>query len=81
MDKINYDCPKILPLVYDESLSYYEVLCKLVDKVNDVIDFKNLTLITDTSYNEDTETLKFSIRGEDKINSATYDAQKESVNF
>ena len=43
MDKINYDCPKILPLVYDESLSYYEVLCK--------------------------------------INSATYDAQKESVNF
>ena len=25
---------KVLPLVYDESLSYYEVLCKLVDYIN-----------------------------------------------
>ena len=65
MDKINYDCPKILPLVYDESLSYYEVLCKLVDKVNDVIDFKNLTLITDMKYSEDTEVLTFYVRGEE----------------
>ena len=29
--------PKILPLVYDESLSYYETICKLIDKVNEVI--------------------------------------------
>ena len=28
---------KILPLVYDDSLSYYEVLCKLKDKINEVI--------------------------------------------
>lgn len=27
-------CQKVLPLVYDESLSYYEVLCKLVDYLN-----------------------------------------------
>lgn len=26
-------CQKILPLVYDESISYYEVLCKLIDYV------------------------------------------------
>jgi hypothetical protein len=32
-------CQKVLPLVYDESLSYYEVLCKLTDKMNEVIDF------------------------------------------
>ena len=30
--------PKILPLVYDESLSYYECVCQLVNKVNEVID-------------------------------------------
>ena len=30
-------CFKVMPLVYDESLSYYEVLCKLTDKLNDVI--------------------------------------------
>lgn len=28
---------KVLPLVYDDSLSYYELLCKVVDKLNDVI--------------------------------------------
>lgn len=30
-------CQKILPLVYDQSLSYYEVVCKLVDKVNELV--------------------------------------------
>lgn len=27
-------CHKILPLVYDESLSYYEVLCKVITNIN-----------------------------------------------
>lgn len=36
--KIRYWCYKILPLVYDDSLSYYEVLNKLTDKVNEIID-------------------------------------------
>lgn len=31
-------CHKILPLVYDDSLSYYEVLCKLMHKINDLIE-------------------------------------------
>jgi len=31
-------CYKVLPLVYDDSLSYYEVLCKVVDYINDLID-------------------------------------------
>lgn len=30
-------CQKVLPLVYDDSLSYYEVLCKLKSKVNELI--------------------------------------------
>lgn len=32
---------KILPLVYDESLSYYEVLCKFSAKLNEVIETIN----------------------------------------
>lgn len=34
-------CQKILPAVYDDSLSYYELLCKTVDKLNDVIEQSN----------------------------------------
>ena len=30
-------CQKVLPLVYDESLSYYETLCKVVTYINDLI--------------------------------------------
>ena len=31
-------CQKVLPLVYDESLSYYEVLCKVCDYINQLIE-------------------------------------------
>lgn len=31
-------CYKVLPLVYDDSLSYYEVLCKVTDYINKLID-------------------------------------------
>lgn len=31
-------CFKVLPLVYDDSLSYYEVLCKVVDYINKLIE-------------------------------------------
>ena len=30
-------CQKVLPLVYDNSLSYYELLCKVVNYLNEVI--------------------------------------------
>lgn len=30
-------CQKILPAVYEDSLSYYEVLCKVMEKLNEVI--------------------------------------------
>ena len=32
---------KVLPLVYDNSLSYYEVLCKLTNKINELVDTVN----------------------------------------
>lgn len=34
-------CKKILPLVYTDSLSYYETLCSFVAKLNEVVDFVN----------------------------------------
>lgn len=34
-------CQKILPLTYDDSLSYYETLCKISEKLNEVIDQVN----------------------------------------
>lgn len=76
MNKINnipyYRCQKILPLVYDDSLSYYENLCKLTSKMNEIIDdindgfealipqkideFFNKIMI-DAIYNESEETI------------------------
>lgn len=48
-------CHKVLPLVYDDSLSYYEVLCRVFDYLNKVIDATNGTI-------EDVEELKSDLR-------------------
>lgn len=34
-------CQKVLPAVYDDSLSYYELLCKVIKYLNDVIKLTN----------------------------------------
>lgn len=34
LQPFRYWCQKVLPLVYDNSLSYYELLCKVVDYLN-----------------------------------------------
>ena len=39
--KFRFWCQKVLPLVYDNSLSYYEVLCKVVKYLNGLIDDVN----------------------------------------
>lgn len=44
-------CYHVLPLVYDDSLSYYEVLCKVVDYINKLID-------QDRVFGEEIENLK-----------------------
>lgn len=36
-EPIKFWCFKVLPLVYDDSLSYLEVLCKMKDKLNEMI--------------------------------------------
>ena len=62
---------KVLPLVYDDSLSYYEVLAKLTGKVNEVIENVNNNLeeyikenlpeiYADTLYDSVTKTIIFS---------------------
>ena len=38
IEKVKFWCFKVLPLVYDDSLSYYEVLCKVVKKLNEMVD-------------------------------------------
>ena len=35
-------CQHVLPLVYDDSLSYYELLCKVIHYINDMVDGLNL---------------------------------------
>ena len=44
-------CAKVLPLVYDDSLSYYEVVCKIAKDLQTVIEH-------DLEQDEDIETLK-----------------------
>lgn len=42
MDKVLIPCSaKILPVSYDDSLSYYEQLCKLTNKMNELVEFIN----------------------------------------
>lgn len=56
VDSFRFWCQKVLPLVYDDSLSYYELLCKVVNYLNNTIADVN-TLGTDVdnlnrAYNE-----------------------------
>ena len=36
-EPVKFWCFKVLPLVYDDSLSYYEVLCKIREKLNEMV--------------------------------------------
>ena len=38
LNTFKFWCQKVLPLVYDDSLSYYEILCKVVDYINNMIE-------------------------------------------
>lgn len=65
-------CQKVLPLVYDDSLSYYETLCKLTAKMNEIItaiddNFDSILreeldkLFVNAMYDANTETLILSV--------------------
>lgn len=66
---------KILPLVYDESLSYYEAIAKVAGKTNELIDFFNESLETilreklddlfiDALYDPETENITLVLGGQ-----------------
>ena len=76
MEKLKYWVHKILPLTYDDSLSYYEVLAKVSAKLNEVIDYVQETIYAnirsimsrafiDVSYDETTETISLYFNTED----------------
>lgn len=58
MRPFGFWCQKILPLVYDQSLSYYEVLCKVRDYINNLIQ-------QDIVFGEELESLQKEV---DKLN-------------
>ena len=37
IEKVKFWCHKVIPLIYDDSLSYYEVVCKVAYAINEVI--------------------------------------------
>lgn len=76
MEKVRFRCNKILPTVYDDSLSYYESICKLVGKVNELVEYTNTKLeaeiegyirenlggiFADMLYDENTKTIYFNL--------------------
>lgn len=42
ISNFRYWCQKILPAVYDDSLSYYELLAKIYEKLNEIIEKENI---------------------------------------
>ena len=42
LHEFQFWCQKVIPLVYDNSLSYYEVLCKAIDYLNESIANQNV---------------------------------------
>ena len=51
LTEFRFWCFKVLPLVYDDELSYYEVICKCVDYINNLIE-------NDKAISDDIEQLK-----------------------
>ena len=62
-------CQKVLPLVYDESLSYYEVLCKVQQKLNELIKINNE--IRDEAHKEYVEILETAKQVTEAVTTAT----------
>ena len=54
-DFFRFWCYKVLPLVYDDSLSYYEILCKMVTYINNLIE-------TDKLQNDEIDKLKHQLQ-------------------
>lgn len=58
MRQFRYWCQKVLPLVYDDSLSYYEVLCKVVTYINELIEQDKIIIEELEGLRKDLETVQ-----------------------
>lgn len=61
LQRLQFWCQKVIPLVYDDSLSYYELLCKVVNYINDMIDNQNAMNQLLTQYGQDINQLKIDV--------------------
>ena len=65
-------CQPILPAVYEDSLSYYESICKLIAKINELVDAVNnikLDILDEANAYTDEEIRKMESRVNDAVNS------------
>ena len=83
IDKIKYWCNKILPLVYDDSLSYYEVLCKTSAKLNEVITSTNGLLDAWDTYKNDIDAAfgEYTAELDKKFNDLTDELHNEFARY
>lgn len=58
LQRLQFWCQKVIPLVYDDSLSYYELLCKVVKYINDMINNQNSMNEILQQYGQDIKQLK-----------------------
>ena len=76
IERLRWRCYQIIPLVFDEALSYYEVLCKGAKKTNELIDFVNEMAETVQSNTEDIEELKTTVEDiTDKTNYTIFEGE------
>lgn len=65
-------CQPILPAVYEDSLSYYEDICKLIAKINELVDVVNnikVDMLDEANAYTDEEIRKMESRVNDAVNS------------
>lgn len=58
LSSFRFWCQKVLPLVYDDSLSYYELLCRVVNYINNIIENMDALNEDVTALKDDMDTLR-----------------------
>lgn len=72
--RLHFWCQKVLPLVYDDSLSYYELLCKVVKYLNDHIELINTLIDFYNDFSTDVEEIIHEMFINGELNPAIVDA-------
>lgn len=58
LTQFRFWCQKVLPLVYDNSLSYYEVLCKLTEHINGMVEGVEIAIESVQDLADDVEAIE-----------------------